>query len=240
MENSLKRVSLLGVPIDILDDNKFDEVISKIQCNDKQEQIRFLGYRDFIWSIFSREKRARLQSCALIITTSRRISKATSFIHKVKNPRYNQFNFIIKLLGFIEKKNGTIYIIGGRKGDLLKTESNLKTSFPGVRFVGRYPGYYKKHHEKNLIEAVRKASPSLLIAGNGVKSRENWLYRNKEKLSKGVCVFTKECFPIFAGKRGSRKIPLLTLLAKPWSVLQIFSMIWFYPTLLVNRIINSK
>lgn len=240
MEESLKRVSLLGVPVDIIDDSKFDEIIYQIQDCEKHEQIRFLSYTDFIKAIFSKEMKSRLKSCALIITTSRRVSSATRFIHKTSTPRYNQFTFIIKLLGYIEKKGGSIYIIGGRKKDLLKTESNLRTSFPGLSFVGRFAGFYHKHHEKNLIEAVRKASPSLLLTGVGLKSKDNWLYKNKEKLNNGLCIFTRECFQIFSGKGSSRDIPLFNFIKKPWSIIQIFSMIWLYPAIIISRISRSK
>lgn len=236
MENQIKRVTLFGLPIDIINDDNFEITISKIQNSSKQEQIKFLSYSDFISTIFSREKKIRLKSCALVVPTSARINKAVNFLYNTSLKLYNQFNFAIQLMGHIESQRGTVYLIGGKKKETITSESNLKTSFPGIRFIGRYKGRFKKSQEKNLIEAVRKAAPSLLLTGHGVKTKDKWLYRNKEQLSKGISVYSSECFSIFAGKKSSKSNVILRLITKPWLIFDIFSMIWFYPALLVKRI----
>lgn len=236
MENQIKRVTLFGLPVDIINDDNFELTIDKIQNSPKQEQIRFLSYNDFISTLFSREKKIRLKSCALIVTTSARINKAVNFLYNTSLKLYSQFNFSIQLMGHIESQRGTVYLIGGRKKETITSESNLKTSFPGIRFIGRYKGRFKKVQENNLIEAVRKASPSLLLTGSGVKSKDKWLYKNKEQLSRGLSIYSNECFAIFAGKKSSKTSFLTKLIRKPWIIFDLFSMIWFYPVLIAQRI----
>lgn len=236
MDNQVKRVTLFGLPIDIINDDNFEQTINKIQTSPKQEQIKLLSYRDLISTLFSREKKIRLKSCALVVPTSLRINKAINFLHKTSPKLYNQFNFTIRLMGHIESQRGTVYLIGGAKKDTIISESNLKASFPGIRFIGRFKGRFKKNQETNLIEAVRKASPSLLLTGKGIKSKDKWLYKNKEQLSRGLSIYSDECFYIFAGKKSSKTNNLVKLFTKPWIIFDLFSMIWFYPLLLTQRI----
>lgn len=240
MENQLKRVQLFGLPIDIVNDNNFEQIITKLQISTKQEQIKFLSYREFINTLFSREKKIRLRSCSLVIPTSYRLHKAVNFVHKSHLKLFNQFSFVIKLMGYIESQGGSVYIIGGKNRDTFTSESNLKTSFPGIRFVGRFNGNFKKNHEKNLIEAVRKASPSLLLTGDGLRAKDKWLFKNKQQLNRGICLYSKECFQIFAGKKSSKTTTIGKFLLKPWMFFDLITMSWFYPLLLHQRIKAKK
>lgn len=240
MENQLRRVELFGLPIDIINDNNFEQIITKLQISEKQEQIKFLSYRGFISTLFSREKKIKLKSCALVIPTSLRIHKAVNFVYNSQLKLFNQFNFIIKLMAFIEQQGGSVYIIGGKNRETLKAESNLKASFPGIKFVGRFNGNFKRSHEKNLIEAVRKASPSLLLTGEGLRSRDNWLFKNKELLSRGISLYSSECFQIITGKKNSKTKPLIKMLSNPLNIFDIFTMFFFYPFLILQRVKANK
>lgn len=243
MEEMTDRISILGVPVDIINGENLDEKIETIIRGNQPEQIRFLSFSDFMRAKFSKESRALIESCALIVPTSSRLVKAAQFLYKRPAMAFAPFPFIIRLLGFIEKKGGSVYLLGGKKKETIISESNLKTSFPGISFIGRYTAHFHKNMESNIITAIKKASPSLLLAGTGLKGKDKWIYRNKQKFNPGLNIFEEECFKIFSGKKESSENPgvvalkkSLSFIIKPWNLLKIFFILWFFIALPLYRL----
>lgn len=66
----------------------------------------------------------------------------------------------------------------------------MRSTFRGLQIVGRCVGYYQKQDEENIIQAISKASPSLVLVSEGIKKKDFWSYSNKEKFSSGIFCIT--------------------------------------------------
>jgi N-acetylglucosaminyldiphosphoundecaprenol N-acetyl-beta-D-mannosaminyltransferase len=115
--------------------------------------------------------------------------------------RYMPFDFIINLLTILEGHEFSTYLLGGKKRILVKIEKNLRETFPSLRIVGRFPGSFRRQDEAVIIEAIRKASPSLLLVGKGVRGGEHWIARNSNRLGKGMRLWCSDLFDVFAERR---------------------------------------
>ena len=111
------------------------------------------------------------------------------------------FHFIIKLLSILEIRELSLYLIGGKKKTLEKAESNVSQTFPFLKVIGRHPGRFKKQKEGDVIEAIRKASPSLLLAGKGVHGEELWIHRHSDKMGCGMRLWCSDIIDVFANKK---------------------------------------
>src|SRR6056297_2846914 len=98
------------------------------------------------------------------------------------------------MLGAVEQAGGTLYMVGSKPEALQKASGNVRDSFPGLRMVGRYAGYFSQDVEKDVILAIRKASPSVLLAGDGLKGKALWLKRNEASFGFGISLFCESCF----------------------------------------------
>ena len=140
----------------------------------------------------------------------------------------------------MEKENDYL----AKKEDLEIAERNLKTSFQNLNIVGRYSGYFERGMEKNLILAIRKASPSFLITGRGVPRQDLWLFHNRKHFNPGVSIWVRNCFGIFAGSEknvskgmfalGLESLP--EIIRKPWKIYRIFPYVYFKLLVLFYRI----
>jgi N-acetylglucosaminyldiphosphoundecaprenol N-acetyl-beta-D-mannosaminyltransferase len=236
-----KRISILHIPIDLITEEKMEEAVKALLEEDKAGQICLISYLDIMKAQFSREYMDLLRSSRLNIPITTAVTFAAKYLKKETPQISNPFTFVIRLLGVLERSGKSIYVLGSRKKNILKSESNLRTSFPGLQIVGRYAGTFSQQEEKNIILAVRKSSPSLLLTGKGLKGNNLWLYRNRKEFPSGLSLWGRSCFEIFSGKTkkpvnstpGRIMTKSLLSLLLPWRLLRH---ILFFLLLTVEKI----
>jgi N-acetylglucosaminyldiphosphoundecaprenol N-acetyl-beta-D-mannosaminyltransferase len=203
VESELKqRVTFLKVPIDIVAPEDLGNVIYDLLKEDKEHNIVLLSLWDLLRARKSSEYRTYVTRASLVIPISKSIVRGVKFLTGKKVFRYMPFDFIISTLTNLEKRELSTFLIGGRKKILLKTEKNIRQTFPKLRIVGRCPGYFKRHEEAIIIKAIKKSSPSLLLVGKGVRGKERWIARNNVAIGqKGLRLWCSDIFDVFAEKK---------------------------------------
>ena len=244
--NNLKRTrkKVLGVPVDAVDLDSALKLIELYTQDNEKHQISLISVRDILKARRSLEYARMLKESSLVLPTARGVIRAARFLKAGTLTRYRPFEFLIRILTLIERTNKTVYLLGAKKEDVEQAERNLKASFPDLRIVGRFSGFFAKELEKNIILAIRKASPSLLICGTGLRSREKWILRNKKELNPGIYIWADNCFEIFSGKdkQPSKTIfkigleQLIHLKKHPLMVFRIVPYLYFIFLLLIYRI----
>lgn len=240
---SLNRVTVLGVPVDILPEDRIEEVVASLN-DGKNHQIILLSLWDLMRARYNVEYRTMVQGASLVLPVSQSIVRGARFLRKQEPVRYMPFEFVIKLLGALERKSKSVYLLGASRSRLQKAERNVKNTFPGLRVVGRYAGRYPKTAEPSIIEAVRKATPTLLLVGTGVPGRERWIPRNLSHFNSGLYLWCSDLFDVFAEsrakppkelfKRGLEWMPYIA--RRPWRVYRFFIYLWYEILILAARI----
>jgi N-acetylglucosaminyldiphosphoundecaprenol N-acetyl-beta-D-mannosaminyltransferase len=128
------------------------------------------------------------------------VSNGIKFLYNFKVERYMPYDFLIKLLRLLDKKRKLVFLLGADNKVLNKAYQNLKDTYPDLRFT-RQRGYFKKRDIPQLTEAIRKASPALLITSRGVKGKEFWTLQHQNKFNPGLCIHLNDFFDINAGKK---------------------------------------
>jgi N-acetylglucosaminyldiphosphoundecaprenol N-acetyl-beta-D-mannosaminyltransferase len=113
--------------------------------------------------------------------------------------------------------------------------------------VGRFIGNFKRQDESTILEAIRKAAPSLLLIGKGVHGEERWIARNTGHLNAGLRLWCSDIFDVFAErkKRPSRASFDRGLewfgycFQHPLRFFRIFPYFWYKILLLVYRIFKK-
>jgi len=196
-----QRVNFLKVPIDIVAPDELSDVIYDILKENKELNIVLLSLWDLFRARRNSEYRYYVTRASLVIPISKSLISGIKFLTGKKAHRYMPFDFIIRMLNILEKRELSCYLLGGRTKVLLKTEKNIKLTFPKLRIVGRFTGNFKKQDEGTIIKAIKKASPSLLLVGKGVRGRERWIARNNMSLGHGMRLWCSDIFDVFAEKK---------------------------------------
>lgn len=239
-----RRLLFAGIPVDFIPEESLDLAIQELVSQKDIFPIVFLDFRGYMRARRKADYRSFLNAAALVVPVSRRLQKGYRYLRKETLPIYMPFDFIIRLLGILEKHGWSTYLFSSRPNDLAKAAGNLRASFPGLKIIGRHAGYFSSDLEEDIILAIRKASPTLLLAGRGVPGKETWIKKHKNRLNPGLFLWCGECFDIFSGvkSRPSRKTwersleGLRHLLLKPWRIFRLFSHLFYWIMLTVQRI----
>jgi N-acetylglucosaminyldiphosphoundecaprenol N-acetyl-beta-D-mannosaminyltransferase len=202
-----ERVTLLKVPVDIVPQDRLTEVIYELLAAGKGQNIVLLSLWDLLRARRSGEYRSFILQAGLVIPISKSLAGGIRFLTGKTAVRYMPFDFIINLLTILENREFSVYLLGGKRRILQKTEKNIRQTFPCLRVVGRYIGAFKRQEEATILEAIRKASPSLLLVGRGVSGGEQWIVKNNAQLGGGLRLWCSDLFEVFAEqkKRPSKK-----------------------------------
>jgi N-acetylglucosaminyldiphosphoundecaprenol N-acetyl-beta-D-mannosaminyltransferase len=246
--NEQNRIRIFGVPIDDLPEEDFGETIRRMANDSGKHQVIFINLRGLMRARGKSEYAEMVRSASLVIPTSKSILAGARFL-KLKVPhRHDPFTFVIKMLGSVEQIGGTLYLVGSRAEALQKAFGNVRDSFPGLRLVGRYAGYFSPEVEKDVILAIRKAGPTVLLGGDGLKAGDLWLKRHENSFGFGISLYCDHCFHVFSGRkhrisnksweRNSWWIP--GLISRPWRWFAFLRYMLYGMLLVVERVRNRK
>ena len=242
--NSSKRIYLLDIPVDSISLDNL-EAKTKEMLSDKQvHQIVFITTLDLLKARRNAEYEQCLRNASLVIPTTKGLISGANFVKKKKLIRHMPFEFVIRLLGALENQNQSLYLLGQKQQELTTVENNLRTSFPKLRIVGRYVGFFPRELQGDIITAIKKASPSLLLVGRGLLGRDMWVYSMRKHLNPGIILWCSECFEIFSGKKErtpkaaweSGTYRISDLFRRPWRFLRIFVYLYYGILLIIHRI----
>jgi N-acetylglucosaminyldiphosphoundecaprenol N-acetyl-beta-D-mannosaminyltransferase len=254
----LERIRLMKVPLDIVPSEQLEPTVCALlkkqadlagmpdSGRNAGSNIILLSLWDFLKARHNDEYRAFVGAATIVIPIAKSIVGGAKFLLKKKLCRYMPFDFAVSLLKILEEQEHSVYLLGGKMRILKRAEKNLRQTFPRLRIVGRYVGNFKHQDEPAILEAVRKAAPSLLLVGKGVKGGEKWLARNTALLGGGMRLWCSDLFDIFAErrKRPSRKVFERGLewfgfcIQKPWRFFRIFPYLYYKFLLFMYKLFN--
>ncbi|MDR0628381.1 MAG: WecB/TagA/CpsF family glycosyltransferase [Treponema sp.] len=239
-----ERLSLLKVPVDTIGLEHLGDIIRTLLDSGGGKNIVLLSLWDLLRARRNKEYRAYVFSAALVIPISKSLVGGARFVGNKQVPRYMPFDFVVKLLASLEERELSLYLLGGKLRTLKKAEKNIRQTFPRLRIVGRYVGSFKKSQEHSILEAIRKASPSLLLVGKGIAGGEQWIAKHDALLPGGLRLWCSDLYEIFAEQRkhpsrysfdhGLEWIGFC--LQKPIRVFKVFPYLYYKSLLLVYRL----
>jgi N-acetylglucosaminyldiphosphoundecaprenol N-acetyl-beta-D-mannosaminyltransferase len=193
-----ERLELLKVPIDTIPPEQLEEIVFDLVNSKEGKNIVLLSIWDLLRARSNKEYRNFILNASLVIPISKSLGQGLRFLTGKPTIRYMPFDFVITLLTILEAREYSVYLLGGKLRTLKKTEKNIRETFPGLHIVGRYAGSFKKQEEGIIIEAIRKASPTLLLVGKGVAGEEQWIAKHDGTLPRGLRLWCSDMYDIFA------------------------------------------
>jgi N-acetylglucosaminyldiphosphoundecaprenol N-acetyl-beta-D-mannosaminyltransferase len=240
----VQRIRVLDVPIDMVSEDALPAVIGEMASDGKLHHIVFVTLWDLMRARRSREYRMYLERASLVLPVSTGIVRGAAFLKHGRPERYLPYDFVIRTLGILEERRKTVYLFGGSREEILVSEKKLRETFPGLRIVGRSAGRYRKQLEADIVQAIRKASPSLLLAGKGIPGGEKWFRKNRGRLASGILLWGGDCFEVFADKRkrisraafrrGLEYMP--AFIRRPWRIARLAVYAYYILLLLIYRV----
>ena len=232
---AFERISVIGVPVDICEPQNLEREILALLDKPGTKRIVFLS----IWNLLLARHRGDFSDCVksadLILPVSKSIIKGAAFLKKDIPVRYNPFEATIQILSALDSHYKTLYLLGANKKTLSRAEHNLHDTFQSLRIIGRYVGYYPKSVEGDIVSAIHKAEPSLVLVSDGIKEKNCWAYRRRDKFSSSIFLYYGDAFGIFSErvKRVNEKTfnkgheIFVEVAHNPFKIFLIFPFLWY-------------
>ncbi|MFW6337494.1 MAG: WecB/TagA/CpsF family glycosyltransferase [Alkalispirochaetaceae bacterium] len=244
---AIERARVIGIPIDNIRYEDLSEAVDYMTRRKTPSQIAFVRSWDVLRARHSREYREALEQCALVVPVAKGLVRSARFLGFGDVVRHLPFQFVVRLLSVLEEKGGSVFLLGSSPSRLSTVEQNIRETFPRVRVVGRHEGGFSEGAGKNILLAVRKADPSLLLTGRGIRRGDLWLYFVRRQLPGTIALWSGETFDIMCGRRrpASQRAfvkgreDLALLFRRPWRMLRFFGYLWFGALLIFYRLFKS-
>lgn len=230
-----KRTQILRIPIDAFKQEDLPQILEELQEREERHHVVLLTTEALMRARRNKLYRKTLKEASLIVPVSLGLQRAAAFLEKPRVEAQLTFRFVIRLLGLLEERNASYYLLGLKRKHLLRVEENLRLTFPGLRLVGRHPGYYSQDRESDIVTAIRKAAPHLVLIGSGIRGGDEWVRTHKRSFSPGIYLCVPEVLDVFADIR--RKPPATRagrimrriggLFSHPWRFTKVFLYLWF-------------
>ena len=244
---AIERINLLGVPVDICAPENLENEILEMLVKPGTKQIIFLS----IWDLLKARRKGDFAECVknadLVLPVSKSILRGAKYLKKNVPVRYNPFSAVIQVLGILDSHYKSIYLLGSTKKTLEKAAHNVHDTFKGLKIVGRYIGYYPKNIEDDIIQAIYKSQPSLVLLSDGVKEKNCWAYRRRNRFSSSIFLYYKDAFGIFSERvqrvkestfEKGREI-FTEIGHNPFKIFLIFPYMWYVLVLVWYRLFKK-
>ena len=184
----------------------------------------------------------------MVLPVSKSILRGARFLKKNVPVRYNQFTAVISILSVLENHYKSLYLFGGRKKSLMAAEKNVRATFPSLQIVGRYVGYYPKTVEDDIVQAIFKASPPLVLVSEGLREKDCWSYLRRNRFSSSIFLYYRDCIGIFSErikrvkeKTFDRGLEIWSeIIHNPLKVFLLFPYIYYILSLVWYRLFKRK
>lgn len=244
---AIERIDIVGVGVDICRPENLENEILELLAKPGTKQIVFLS----VWGLLKARGKNTFAECVknadLVLPVSKSILKAAAFLKREVPNRYNPFSGLIDILTILDSHYRSFYILGGKKKSLQKSVGNVMKTFPNLRIVGRYVGYYPKTQEDDIIQAIYKASPSLVLLSEGIKEKDCWPYNRRNRFSSSVFIYYRDAIGIFSDQvhrvsestfNAGREI-WSEILRNPIKIFLLFPYLYFKILLVWHRIFKK-
>lgn len=211
-----ERINLIGVPIDNISEEELANEILKLDEKRGPKQIMFLSIWDLLHAKISKEFFECIQNAALVLPVSKSLVSGAKFLRFTPPVRHNPCTTIVNIMYALDQhptfsaegdnsmartQGKTLYLLGGKSDILPLSEKNIRYTFSNLRIVGKFPSYRNKNLENDIIEAIYKSEPSLVLISSGINGKACWAFRHKSRFKKSIFIWHKDIISIFANRK---------------------------------------
>ncbi|MGC8989241.1 MAG: WecB/TagA/CpsF family glycosyltransferase [Verrucomicrobiia bacterium] len=95
----------------------------------------------------------------------------------------------------------THYFLGGSQECLSRLKSVFCSLNPRIKIVGSTHGYFPEDEEIEIVNEINRLEPSFIWVGLGTPKQQQWIYRNKPLIKRGVIFAVGFAFDVNAGTK---------------------------------------
>lgn len=221
--NYRTRQSVLGYPIDLIDEQSALEIVEDSWNKAKSLHVVTLNAEMVIGAQEDEVLDRIIRRAHLIVPDGAGVVFALRLYgHKVNRlPGIELSGAILKLAA---QKSRKVALIGGKPQVIESLKVILPTTYPGLTIAASRHGYYSPTEEEAIVNQLAAASPDLVLVALGVPKQEYFIDRWQGLFPSATMIGVGGSFDVWAGV--AKRAPLFfretnlewlyRLIAEPW------------------------
>lgn len=214
----MRKESILGINICIINKTDFQKLIEKDLLNDLQRVIVAINPEKVMKAIKEKKLFEIINNADYQIADGIGILIASKILKGNISERITGISCLYMLCDIASQYNYRIFLYGGRSEIAKRAKENLELYFNGLNIVGYVDGYSDNN---TVIDQIQNSNPDIIFVALGSPKQEYWIYENKEKIKAKLFIGVGGSFDVISGK--IRRAPLC---------IQKMGLEWLYRTLI--------
>ncbi|HYM70408.1 MAG TPA: WecB/TagA/CpsF family glycosyltransferase [bacterium] len=201
----MSRIDILGVGFDPMD---LDGAAARIVEFALQPDPRLVVTANVEMVMLTRrdpEVREILRRASLVVADGVGVVWGARQLGRPLPGRVPGIDLAARLCQEAARRRWRVYLLGGRPGVAAGAAARLRAWYPGFQVVGAHDGYFSLDTDRDVVRAIREASPTLLLAGLGAPRQERWLSQRLEELHVPVVMGIGGTLDVWTGR--ARRAP---------------------------------
>lgn len=192
----IKRMEILGVPVDLVNMEQSMEVFGKLMETDGCSLIVTPNSEIVVKAEKEEDLLEIIRSADLIIPDGIGLVYASKWLGFPLQERVTGIDFLNWILDWLEHNQMSVYLLGSSPGNgqqLSVAElaaEKMKEAFPNLLIAGTHHGYFSEHEEEQLVEEINASNADFLCVALGAPKQEKFIakYRNQLKVKGAIGV----------------------------------------------------
>lgn len=195
-------LSMLGVPFDNVTTDQTLEAISGMIASRKPHYIATANVDFTALAMYDEELRRILLDAHLVVCDGMPLVWASRWLGNALPERVAGSDLVPKLLEVAEKKNWSVYFLGGKKEVAEKAVQVVKARHPRLKIAGVMSPPFKPLHEMDheaICADIHSTNPDLLFVSFGCPKQEKWIAMNYQRAGAPVTIGVGATIDFLAG-----------------------------------------
>jgi N-acetylglucosaminyldiphosphoundecaprenol N-acetyl-beta-D-mannosaminyltransferase len=196
-----RRTELLGAPLDCVD---YETAVAAIEDRIARRapcQHMSLNAAKLVKLQNDDLLAAAVRRCELVTADGQAVVWAGRLLGTVVPERVAGIDLMHKILGLAERQGYSVFLLGAREHVLRDASRRLAELYPRLDIRGAHHGYFSAEEEPEVVEAVVRAEPDMLLVALETPAKELFLARHRDKLEIPFVMGVGGAFDILAGVR---------------------------------------
>ena len=197
-------VQVLGSPIHIVEVSGVLPLMEKwIAEGTRTRWIAVTGSHGVLEAHKHPEFKEILKSADLSVPDGRWAARAASKKASSAPKQVRGANLLEAFCDLSARKGYTNFFYGDTEEVLALASRRLTERHPGVKIVGTCSPPFRElsaEEDRQVVEAINRASPDVLWVGLGLPKQEKWIYTHRERLNARVMVAVGAALKFVSGK----------------------------------------
>jgi N-acetylglucosaminyldiphosphoundecaprenol N-acetyl-beta-D-mannosaminyltransferase len=252
MGNSIKNYSFYGLPVSLISEMSLNNFFENALLSTEPKII--YGYS--LYSIYALKKIPEIFTLGsksdLFLTDGRPFYWLCKLKKIPVSPGISIPECVMASLDFANLNGLKLMLIGAKEEVNLSAQNSLRIKYKGIKIVEGFHGYFNCTREKEIVEAVNKIKPDIILVGMSSPKKEKFVMNNV--LSAKIIIPCGGMLDVLAGKtkmtpKWFKRRGLATLFRVAQEPRRLFidrcKMIYFlltnfFPLLIIKTILKSK